>query len=111
MVRPRGRARWRIQFQRLTALRNDLGGIDEIWTSIGTPRWTDISFGSGSERRTAGVEQATQAAVFRVLSDSLTRTIAPRDRIVFGGQIYAITSAVPVSAGAEIEITGITDRG
>lgn len=102
----------RITFERGAATRNALGGKNPLaWTALGT-RLAQVLYGTGSERREAGVEGQAQSATFRVRRDDLTKTVLVTDRIQFDGLIWDITSIAPYGrAPAWIDFTGVAARG
>lgn len=111
---PAGERDQRIRFERATVTRSALGGKaagSADWAALGS-RWAKLRWGSGAERRAAAVEQATQAATFRVLADSLTRTVTEQDRIVHpqSGLTFDITGLAWIGR-SEIEFTGVAARG
>lgn len=109
---PSGQRRYRIEFQRATTPRQQIGTkAPPQWTSLGHDR-AKVLFGSGQERREAGVENASQAATFRCLANSKTRGITAKDRIQFAGLAWDITAIAPLmKAPAEIEFTATASRG
>ena len=112
---PAGRRNKRITFQRAIVARSTLGGTSARptdWEDVpSSSRWAQISWGSGAERRAAAAEEAVQTATFRVLSDSLTRTITEEHRIVHGALTFDVTGAVPIGVNDEIEFTGTASKG
>lgn len=108
----------RVVFQRLTRARSALGVRDEqSWSDLGS-RFAWVRFGSGAERRAAAgsagndVESGVKTATFRVLADTLTRTVTVQDRIVHGGLAYDIADITPIGQRpTEIEFTGTASRG
>lgn len=105
-----GRYDRRVTFQRATTARSPLGGkTASAWTDLGS-RQANVLFGTGAERRSAAVEQGTQAATFRLRLDSLTRTVTDQDRLTCEGLTYDITGLAPIGR-TEIEITGVASRG
>jgi head-tail adaptor len=101
----------RIVFERGAAARNALGGKAPLaWTALGS-RFAKVLYGTGSERRAAGIEGAVQSATFRVLCDDLTRTVLVTDRIAFDGSHWDITSVAPIGRGPMfIDFTGVASR-
>lgn len=95
----------KITIERFTVTEDAFGGTVQNWASL-TDAWAQVIYGTGAERREAGLEGADQTATFRILNDSTTRTITTADRIVFGGDNYDITSAVPMDRDG-IELTAI----
>lgn len=109
---PAGQMRHRIEFQRATTPRQQIGtkGPPQ-WASLGQDR-AKVLFGSGQERREAGVENASQSATFRCRANSLTRGITAKDRIQYAGLAWDITAIAPLMmAPPEIEFTATASRG
>jgi hypothetical protein len=50
-----------------------------------------VFYGRGSERRQAAQEQASQVATFQVPSNTSTRSLIPKDRIVHASSNWDIT--------------------
>lgn len=102
-----------IVFERATETRGALGGKSATsWAAMGTARFAKVLFGSGSERRTAAVESATQAATFRVLADDLAVEVTTQDRIVHRGLAYDITGIAAIGLRPdELEFTATAARG
>lgn len=108
----KGQRNQRIVIQRAVFARDALGTrAPSSWTPIGS-RWARAFYGSGSERREAGVEQAAQSVTFNVLADSLTATIVPQDRIQHLGLTWDVAGIAKVGLRQdEIEITAVASRG
>lgn len=101
-----------VTFQRATISRDALG-VETMgdWAALGS-RWAQVFFGSGAERRNAGVEQATQAATFVVLADSVTMTITTQDRISHLGLSWDVTGIAQAGERrGQIEFTAVASRG
>lgn len=101
-----------MQFQRAAPARSALGGKtagSEDWSPIGS-RLCSVRYGTSAERREVAVEEATQAATFRGLADSVTRTVTVGDRAVCRGLTYDLTGIAPIGT-TEIEFTGTARRG
>ena len=101
----------RIGFQRAADVnRSALGTkVAASWSEIGR-RLASVRYGTSAERRESGTESAVQAATFRTLADSLTRTVTVQDRITHDGLTYDITG-IAAAARAEIEFTATARRG
>lgn len=107
---PAGQRDKRITFQRAVRTRSSLGTPTAgAWSDLGA-RWAKVLYGSGAERRQAATEQAVQPATFRVLADTLTRSIIATDRISFDGLVWDITNISPIGRPAEIEFTATANR-
>lgn len=112
---PAGKRRHRIGFEGGTVTRNALGGkAPQSWANIGF-RLAHVAYGSGSERRQAAGEGAVKTATFRVLADSLTRTITESHRISYAGAKWDVVDITPISAignaTSEIEFTATAAKG
>lgn len=110
---PAGQRNMVVLFQRNAAGRSPMGGAAAAdWQALGTSRLAKVLYGTGAERRGVAGEQAAQAATFRVLADSLTRTVTHKDRIVFGGMNWDITNIAPIGGPSprEIEFTATASR-
>ena len=97
----------KIVFQRGIPTEDQYGGEILTWQDFCT-EWAAVIFGTGQERRAAAQEQATLPATFQVLRNSKTATLTPKDRILFDGVVWGITSAVPSKEfNAGIDVTAI----
>jgi head-tail adaptor len=114
-IKPAGRRIHSIQFQRLAASEDALGGTDgSNWTDLfSSRRPAAIYFGTGAERREAAAEKATLVATFNVLADSCTRTVTAADRIEYGGSTWDITSVTPIGGvvPTELDFTATASKG
>jgi SPP1 family predicted phage head-tail adaptor len=95
----------RVVFERATVSKSPMGAEVATWTAIAT-RWADVRYGTGSERRAAAQEGSSAPATIRVLKDSVTRTLTPRDRAILDGASWDIESVVPFER-AGIDITAV----
>lgn len=109
---PAGQMRSPIVFERETPRRSELGGPapgewSRLFVSPGKVRW-----GSGAERASAALgEQAVQTATFRVRSNTSTRGVTVKDRIVFAGLNWDIAAIAEFDfVPAEIEFTALASR-
>lgn len=108
-----------IRFERRAEQRGALGTREDLfWHPLGgdTPdRLASVRFGSSAERREAAVEQAVQAATFRVLADTLAEGVSAADhRIVWDGLAWDITGLARIRRPGkppEIEFTATASRG
>lgn len=94
-----------VTLERFTATVNEYNEEIEAWAAIGT-EWANVSYGKGSERRQAAMEQASQPATFYVDDNPLTRSITTKDRIVLDGN-WDIEGNVPSEGRFEREITAV----
>lgn len=101
---PSGKRDQRIAFERGMVTTDDHGEDVLTWAEIGE-RWAAVNYGRGDERRQSAREGAVQPATFIVLTDELTRTLLPTDRISFSG-VWNIAGGVP-RGRAEIEFSAV----
>lgn len=92
--------------ERFTTTQNDYGEEVETWAAIGQ-EWANISYGKGSERRQAAMEQASQPATFYVDDNTRTAGLTAKDRISFNGVNWDIEGNVPSGDRMEREITAV----
>jgi head-tail adaptor len=92
-----GRYDEQIILQRATTSQDAAGEETLVWSSLAT-EWAWVSYGKGNERRQAAMEQAQQAATFRVNDNTATRSVGLKDRLVVKGtdQVWDIVGNVPV---------------
>lgn len=81
MVLPAGRRDTRIEVQRQVTTKNTLNEDVPSWVTVAN-RWAEKLDVSDGERVRAAEVGATITARFRILRDSVARTITPKDRIV-----------------------------
>lgn len=106
-----GELRYRVTIQRYTVANDPLGGEVKTWADLAV-RWSDISFGTGRERREAAQEVASVPATFLMRRDSVTATITPADRLRYDGVDWDITSVVPSRKyAAALDITAVRRAG
>lgn len=111
MGTPTGERDRRIVFQSGAPVRGALGREPiSAWSYIGRA-WAKVLFGTGSERRAAGAEGASQAATFRVLSNGMTRGVTTDNRILFDRRGWDITSISPIGVNDEIEFVAVAAKG
>lgn len=108
----------RIEFQRPTVARDALGvkGIT-AHSSLGYVR-SKVLYGTGAERRAAGVEGAVQSVTFRCRANvqtsagTVVKTVGVQDRIVFNGLNFDITAiSIIQTIPVDIEFTAVASRG
>ena len=92
-MKPR-KADRQIVIERAIVTTDDYGGEVSTWVPLCTP-WAEINYGRGDERRQAAQESASLAATFRVRANTITSSVRTKDRIVFGGVAWDITSNAP----------------
>ncbi len=100
----------RIVLEKSGVVQNEHGEEIEGWVPLDggaepVREWVQIYYGRGDERRQAATEQASQSATFRMLSNSRTRLLTTKSRIVFEG-VWDIHGIVPdTPTRGEIEVT------
>lgn len=100
-----GRRDQLISLERATVEQDSYGEEVSTWAEIGT-EFAAVYYGRGDERRQAAMEQGSQAATFKLLSNTLTRSLTLTDRIVHEGANYDIEGIAPMERGY-IEITAV----
>lgn len=80
----------KVSLQRYTSVPDEYGEEVQTWTDLGDERAKKFQ-GRGDERRTAAREQGTKVATFMMHSNSRTRGLLVRDRIVHDGANWDIT--------------------
>jgi head-tail adaptor len=80
----------KVGLQRYTATQDEYGEEVQTWTDLGDERAKKFQ-GRGDERRQAAREQGTKVATFMMHSNSRTRGLLVRDRIVHDGANWDIT--------------------
>lgn len=109
MSLPAGARNRRITLQRALTTKNALNEDVKTWGTIGK-RWAEKLDVSDGEQLRAAQMGATITTRFRVLRDSLTATLTPRDRIVLGSLVYEITGIKEIDPdGLEITTTARPD--
>lgn len=71
-----------------------------------TTAWAEVVYGTGQERRAAGLEGADQTATFRVLASTTNNGVTVADRISFNSDNWDIVSVAPLGRDG-IEWTAI----
>ncbi len=101
----------RIQMQRLVKIPDGRGGVDEVWSDLGSPlsaRRLDVS---DKERRSGGGWDNLLVSRFVVRATSFTTSIRRTDRLVHEGTIFDIDGIKEVPPGrAFLEITATTEE-
>lgn len=104
---PAGRRAQRITLQRYTAAQDDYGEEVQTWADLGD-EWAAVFYGRGDERRQAAMEQGAQPATFQMLSNTTTRALRLRDRIVLDSVTWDITGVAPdTPRRGLIEVTAV----
>ena len=115
MALPAGRRDARIEVQRQVTEKNSLNEDVASWVTVAT-RWADKLDVSDGERVRAAEVGAIITSRFRVLRDSVTRTVTPIDRIVVrdaigGDRLYDIVGVKEIERrGFEITAAARADR-
>lgn len=99
-----GRRRNRIVIQRKQAVLDEYGDEIITWVELATA-FAAVFYLDGTEQRAAAQEQAPQPATFEIVSNEITRTIDPVDRISFGGGIWDIRSVNEIGLNEGVRIT------
>lgn len=100
-----GRRDQLVTLERYTTSQDSYGEDQQDWAPIGQ-EWAAVFYGRGDERRQAAMEQGSQAATFKLLSNTLTRSLTLTDRIVHEGANWDIQQIAPMERGY-IEITAV----
>lgn len=100
---PRNR---KIRIERFVTTQNAYNEDIETWLEH-CSAFAEVKFGTGTERREAAQESATAPATFRVLHTPFTSVVTGKDRIVFDGSFWDISSAVPLGFNEGVEITAV----
>lgn len=94
-----------VTLQRFTSVTDAYGGETETWTDLGNEK-AQIFYGRGDERRSAAMEQGRQPATFKMISNSRTRGLTVRDRIVLDGANWDI-EGVAFPSRKDVEVTAV----
>lgn len=93
-----------LTFERMgAAVPNAMNEPVRAWALLGK-EYGAVWWGNSAERREAGREQASQAAVFVTGSTSMTRGVKVTDRIIHNGAAWDITGIAPMNR-ADIHFT------
>ena len=99
-----------ITLQRAIRTEDAYGEPVETWQAIGQ-EWAAIYYGRGDERRNAAMEQGEQPASFEMLSNTKTRSLTLRDRIIADGLVWDIRGiARDTPKRGYIAITAVADQ-
>lgn len=96
----------RIAFERNVPARDAMNAETESWQPL-AQAWASVSYGTGQERRAAAQEGASVAATFRTRWNSVLDTVVAKDRILFDGAAWDITSAAPFGRRLAIDFTAV----
>lgn len=105
-----GQLNQRVQLQQRDGTENGLGEATGAWVNVGTPVWAQVEPLAGREFLAAGAMQQPVDTRFVIRGrPGVTASM----RVVWKGQPYDISSALPVDGGSEwIEImatSGVRD--
>lgn len=102
-----GKRNVKVSVQRYTVATNGYGEDIADWNELGTAM-AAVFYGTGSERRAAGREHASQTASFEVNANAVMRSLTTLDRLVveIDGSIWDITAVSPISR-QDVAITGV----
>nr|WP_281280747.1 head-tail adaptor protein [Rhodobacter xinxiangensis] len=93
-----------MQFQVVTT--NDDGYAEvETWSDVGSPRWAKRQDVSDSEKYHAQANISELRTRFTVRSDSLTRGVTTRDRLISEGETFHIVGIKEIGRRDWLEIT------
>lgn len=90
------RLRHRIQIQSMTAIRDEHGGVQEVWTPLHASVPAEVVPLSGREFIAAA---ATQAAIVARITIRYMVGIVPAMRVTHDGSIYNIQAVLPDPTG------------
>lgn len=99
-----------IELQRAVTDEDEYGEpIETSWQAIGN-EFAAIYYGRGNERREAAMDQGAQPATFEVLSNTKTRGLTLRDRLIADGQVWDIRGiAFDTPKRGHIAITAVAN--
>lgn len=101
---PAGKRPRRITLQRALTAKNALNEDVKTWGAIGK-RWAEKLDVSDGEQLRAAQMGATITTRFRVLYDSLTSTLTPRDRLLLGSLVYELVGIKEIGTREGLELT------
>ena len=93
-----------VTFDRGTPVTDDYGGETLEWAQLGAAM-AKVTYGTGEERRRAAQEQAEQAATVMVRWTPTLADVDAKDRAIFNGTVWDITSIAPVGLNKELHFT------
>ncbi|MGL5934600.1 MAG: phage head closure protein [Cetobacterium sp.] len=98
----------RITLERFSKIRDSLNTPVETWTVLATV-WAKKADASDREMTASQQIGSALQSWFTIRSSILTRTVTPKDRIVFGGQVWNITGTKETTHGRfqYIELTAV----
>lgn len=102
---PAGQRSYVVTFQRATTAEDDYGQPIETWADHATAT-ARVRFGTAQEKREAAQESASQTATFECLRSTLIDQVTVKDRIVFDGSDWDITSRDPLDRRT-VRFTGV----
>lgn len=101
-----GRREQLVTIERSTATTDGYGEQTQTWVEY-AQEWAAVFYGRGDERRQAAMEQGQQSATFQMLSNTLTRAVAVKDRINDGSLWDIVGIAPDTPKRGEIEFTAV----
>lgn len=100
----------KIALERYTTTTDEWNEEQQSWVPLGN-EWVKVFYGRGSERREQASEQGRQAATFQMLSNSQTRGLTLKDRVVFSGSNWDIEDiALNTPDRGHLEVTALRSR-
>lgn len=99
-----------LSIERNTPTTNDLNEEVDSWAEA-FKTWAERKDVSDGESVAAGVLGSSQMSRFVIRSDSLTRTITPKDRISYDGDLWNIKGVKETNRGRRrfLELTAVRD--
>jgi SPP1 family predicted phage head-tail adaptor len=94
-----------VTFQRATTTEDDYGQPIDTWADYVTAT-ARVRFGTSQEKREAAQESASQTATFECLRSTKVDSVTVKDRIVFDGSDWDITSRDPLDRKT-VRFTGV----
>jgi len=98
----------KVTFERGTPVEDDYTSESHIdWSELqfSHQAWAKITYGTGQERREAAQESASQAATIMCLWTPALADVGAKDRAIFNGAVWDITSTVPIGLNRELHFT------
>ena len=93
-----------VTLERFGFVKNQYEEEVEDWAEIGK-EYAAVYYGRGDERRRAAAEEASQSATFRMLLNTNTVSLSPKDRLQHNG-VWDIQGVSPdTPKPGEIEVT------
>lgn len=96
----------RIHFQRFAEADNGLETV-ETWSNYGLPVWASRKDVSDAEKMAANWVEATVASRFVIRSNTFTRGLTAKDRLLCGGLVFDILGIKEIGRRDRLEVTAI----